>query len=129
MEHGNYLARRLPALPDGHAHGDGHGWMAALSGGWHEVASWGADGWDLGSWPYVVVAHYDGADELGLLFGRVVYVEGDLFVEGYRWRSERDKASSDTAVYYWRHYGNGPRDLPAEGDAPLYGPYTDTPLG
>lgn len=23
--------------------------------GWHSRASWGADGWDLGNWPYVVL--------------------------------------------------------------------------
>lgn len=33
---------------------DGYSDMAAEAGrGWSNVSSWGADGWDLGDWPYV----------------------------------------------------------------------------
>lgn len=114
-------ARELPALPDGHAHGDGYGWMGALGNGWGEVASWGRDGWDLGSWPYVVVAHLD--DDKRGLYGTALYVEGDLFVEAWETRRERDLSTSATAVWYWRYYGRGPKDLPSEGPAPYYGRY------
>ena len=37
--------------------GDGYDQMEVLEDrkGWHAVSSWGCDGWDLGSWPYVIV--------------------------------------------------------------------------
>jgi hypothetical protein len=41
--------------------------------GWEAVPSWGLDGWDLGSWPIVVIFHRDPAHGLGALvnFGGV----------------------------------------------------------
>lgn len=47
----------LPALPNGHDHGgDGYDWMdLAQRTPWVVIPSWGRDGWDLGSWPYVQV--------------------------------------------------------------------------
>jgi len=38
--------------------GNGYDFMQdALPRPWRPVASWGADGWDLGDWPLVCVAH------------------------------------------------------------------------
>jgi len=35
---------------------DGYEDMEAEEGrGWHALAGWGRDGWDLGNWPYVVI--------------------------------------------------------------------------
>jgi hypothetical protein len=48
----------LPALPNPLA-GSGYDWMGQLANAWHVVSAWGQDGWNLGNWPYVVVAHYD----------------------------------------------------------------------
>ncbi|MBF9135273.1 hypothetical protein I0C86_41215 [Plantactinospora sp. S1510] len=118
MESDDALVALLPALPYSYV-GSGYDWMGGLAGGWYAVGVWGSDGWDLGNWPYVIVAHYDDG-----VYGRVLYCEGDLTIEAYPEVDARDKATSDTAVFYWRHYGHGPKDLPAEGEAPLYGPCT-----
>src|ERR1035437_6034430 len=49
-EHQGQRRRQLGDL------GDGYDQMEELNRkGWHAVSSWGCDGWDLGSWPYVVV--------------------------------------------------------------------------
>ena len=51
-------------------YGEGYDWMARLTGtGWHELSSWGRDGWDLGSWPYIIFAVTKTEDEAGELFG------------------------------------------------------------
>ena len=66
----------LPELP-GYT-GEGYEWMSQLGNGWYAVPGWGQDGWDLGSWPYVIVCHCDGDTDEGQPFGLVVYVESDV---------------------------------------------------
>lgn len=46
---------------------------SARDEGWHPVAGWGQDGWDLGSWPYVAIyrRERDGRHEM------MQVVEGD----------------------------------------------------
>jgi len=37
--------------------GDGYDYMDAIqAAGWHVFANWGEQGWDFGSWPYVIYA-------------------------------------------------------------------------
>ena len=49
----------IPRPPTGHGFGGGYEWMEeGLPEGWHVEPMWGRDGWNLGSWPYVVVALY-----------------------------------------------------------------------
>lgn len=56
-------------------YGDGYDVMGvARRKGWREIASWGEDGWDLGSWPYVIVFFR----QKGGCFEVVEYVEGDV---------------------------------------------------
>ncbi len=113
----------LPPLPVSLWY-DGYDWLGALRHGWYDVSSWGRDGWDLGSWPLVIVAHYDGEDRYGL----AVYVEGDVEVTAYPNREERNGATDRVAAFYWRRRrGQRPDDLPAEGDELLphhRGPYS-----
>ena len=46
----------VPVLVDYHMN-DGYDWMDVISEhGWAVIPSWGCDGWDLGQWPYVMVA-------------------------------------------------------------------------
>ncbi len=64
--------------------------------GWKDVPNWGRDGWDLGSWPYVVVYH---RGELEI----AVDVEGDITIEKFTTREERDRKTDETAFFYWKN--------------------------
>jgi hypothetical protein len=102
----------LPALPDNVWY-SGDDWIGVLRRcGWDAVSSWGRDGWDLGSWPQVIVAHHDHPG----CYGLCLYVEGDLDVSAYPTREARDEATDRLAAYYWRYYQHGPEDLPASDD-------------
>lgn len=75
---------------------DGYDFIGAgASNGWHAVAGWGRDGWDLGSWPYVVVLFRGDLE-------RAIYVEGDITVETFATREDRETATDETALFYWR---------------------------
>ena len=116
------MSGNLPPLPPPDFD-DGYGWMSRLRDGWRPVAGWGRNGWDLGDWPYAVVAHYDGEDVSGL----GTYVEGALYERSFPSREERDAATDQLAAFYWRLNENGPDDLPESDDdlAPHHrGPYT-----
>jgi hypothetical protein len=53
----------VPVLVDYHMN-DGYDWMDVIAEhGWAVIPSWGCDGWDLGQWPYVMVAGTRTADE------------------------------------------------------------------
>ncbi|WP_235509734.1 hypothetical protein [Arthrobacter sp. Soil761] len=67
-----------PVLRDYHANG-GYDWMDLIAEhGWTVIPSWGSEGWDLGNWPYVMVAVIRTADSIGNLFGIATYCEGDV---------------------------------------------------
>jgi hypothetical protein len=81
---------------------DGYGRMeAAAPKRWHAIPSWGRDGWDLGSWPYVVVYHRDVPDAFELAEN----VEGDVTAYRYPTREMRDCATDELAFYHWKHEG------------------------
>ncbi len=101
----------LPRLP-ATLWNSGYDWMELLSGGWYVVPAWGRDGWDLGSWPYVIIAHYDRPG----CYGLAVYVEGDLDVTTHPTRAERDQATDRQAAFHWRQFEHGPTDLPGNDD-------------
>src|SRR5437868_1100027 len=54
--------------------------------GWKAIPSWGLDGWDLGSWPLVVIFHRKIGDAFELAYN----VEGDITVYRYATREMRD---------------------------------------
>ena len=125
------LDRLRAALTEGgRAAGDGLEWATALSA--HTplsaVASWGRDGWDLGSWPLVVIAtgEVDGRHVLA------VYVEGDVYVSTFATAAELVAAVDLEAFHWWESLGNGPdltgyerlSELPAE----LRGPFSTARL-
>jgi hypothetical protein len=96
--------------------------MGDLRDGWQPVPGWGRDGWDLGSWPYAIIVHYDGDD----LYGMATYVEGDIRSEAFPSREARDAATDRVAAFHWRHDESGPADLSDSDDdlAPHHrGPY------
>jgi hypothetical protein len=94
------------------AGGDGYDVMAKASDehGWHAVAMWGHDGWDLGDWPYVVVyvrkldpelvSHAAGV--CGGAYEMAYYVEGDVDVYRYLSAKQRERAIDELALFHWR---------------------------
>jgi hypothetical protein len=65
--------------------------------GWDPISSWGRNGWDLGSWPYVVVYH---RGELEM----AVDVEGDIDIWKFPTREVRDGMTDGTAFFYWKNH-------------------------
>jgi len=79
--------------------GDGYDRMEpALKHGWIAVPSWGRDGWDLGSWPLVVIYHRQTPDAFWLAQN----VEGDAYCYRFPTRELRDAATDLLALYHWR---------------------------
>ncbi len=64
--------------------------------GWDAIANWGLNGWDLGSWPYVVVYHRGEAEF-------AVDVEGEFDIEEFATREERDRRTDEIAFFYWKN--------------------------
>lgn len=59
-----------PQLPADDRTGSGYDWMETLTGTpWDTLASWGSEGWDAGSWPYIIFASATHADAAGPLYG------------------------------------------------------------
>ena len=95
--------------------GDGYEFVGTLDelAGWQPISSWGLDGWDMGSWPLMVVGSYDAPD--GSRFATIGRCEGDLTVKMYASRDEREAALDAIAAYHWRINENGPgADVPEE---------------
>ncbi len=87
---------RTSRVIDGRYCDDGFDFISqAESAGWHAVAAWGKDGWDLGDWPYVVYC-FRGETE------RASYCEGDIVIERYADRESRERATDESAMFYWR---------------------------
>lgn len=79
---------------------DGYGDMeVARTEGWREIAGWGADGWDLGDWPYVVISHRDGTGRHEMR----QTVEGDTTV--YVFETDEDRDAATDYLFLW--YGIG----------------------
>ena len=78
---------------------DGYDRMTfARARGWEAISSWGLDGWDLGNWPYVVVYHRRETE-------LAIDVEGDITVQTFPTREERDRKTDETAFFYWKNHG------------------------
>lgn len=103
----------VPVLVDYHMN-DGYDWMDVISEhGWAVIPSWGCDGWDLGQWPYVMVAGIRTADEIGNLFGMATYCEGDVRTYWFRTKARFWTAISEQAFFHWKNgQAQGPEDLP-----------------
>ncbi|EMY34994.1 hypothetical protein D477_006658 [Arthrobacter crystallopoietes BAB-32] len=119
--------RDLPVLRDYHING-GYDWMEAIEAeGWSVLGSWGCDGWDLGQWPYVMIAAIRTADAIGDLFGVASYCEGDVTCTFYRTQAAQWEKITEHAFYSWKNgQAHGPTDLPetaADLPARYRGPY------
>lgn len=63
---------------------------------WIAVPSWGRDGWDLGSWPYVLIYHRATPEGFELAEN----VEGDVTYCRYPTRDLRDAATNQLAFWH-----------------------------
>jgi len=72
--------------------------------GWHPLASWGRDGWNLGDWPYVVMYTRQAADHYELM----QITEGDRTV--YSFGTEQERSEAIDYLFLW--YAAGQRWAP-----------------
>ena len=84
--------------------------------GWHAVPAWGAQGWDLGDWPLVIM--FVRLSDTG--YGCMRHTEGDLDVWMFEPTAEgRTSVSAkvdEWAIEHWRRYPDDAPDLPPEGE-------------
>ena len=109
-------------LTDAHEDG-GYEWMEKIEEeGWVACGAWGVDGWDLGQWPYVMVAVTKTADKAGPLFGMATYCEGDVKTTFYRTQAAHWAAITAEAFNTWKSRSDGPPNMPETADqlAPEY---------
>lgn len=127
----------LPSLPP-RGWGDGYDWMESLPRRWKAVAGWGKEGWDLGSWPYVIVCtcvellDYNDPRRplMDRVYGVATYCEGDIEVAAYASHEERIRALDNIAAFYWRLAGEMPGVPPIGPLAEEYtGPFSWERLG
>jgi hypothetical protein len=77
---------------------DGYGRMErAVAHGWRAVPGWGQDGWDLGSWPLVVIFHRESPAG----FEVAENVEGDITAYRYPTAAMRERATDGLAFFHW----------------------------
>lgn len=75
---------------------DGYDWMYDANPrlGYKEIAGWGADGWDLGDWPYVIISV---SKDLCTV---LTYVEGDLTRARYASKADALAAIDAAFIFY-----------------------------
>lgn len=78
---------------------DGFDWMEASERqNWETIGAWGKDGWNLGSWPLVVISWRERGDDL---WDVCEHVEGDLYLLEGATVAERDAWIDHKAVWHW----------------------------
>ena len=80
--------------------GDGYDDMEmAAKRGWQTISAWGKAGWNLGSWPLVIVffrtwkGWYEVAE----------YVEGDVTTYKCPTKALRNEVTDEIAFFHWKH--------------------------
>ena len=103
----------VPLLVDYHLNG-GYDWMAEVNArGWDTPGMWGNEGWDLGQWPYIIVATRTLDTDTGPLHAVATYTEGDVETRWYRQQERCWEAISAEAFACWkRREAHGPHPLP-----------------
>lgn len=104
----------VPVLPSTALVDTGHDWIEALRSGWRVVYTWGLGAWDLGDVPLVIGVHLD--DPGHGVYAVALYVERDIEIQAFTDRAERDAVTDQIAAEHWRRSGDGPSDLPPEGE-------------
>lgn len=91
--------------------------------GWRPIAAWGKDGWDLGSWPYVMIFFR----ERNGRFEVCTNTEGDASLASFETEPERSAHVDAIALFHWRNasepWVEGIRSV-ADMPADLRGPFS-----
>ncbi len=108
-----------PALPADNRSGDGYEWMDTLEGtAWSVLPNWGSEGWDAGSWPYIIFVVARTHDSPEELFGYGTCVEGDTSTYWYRSQDACFEAITAEVFFHWTAgQSAGPDNLPATAAA------------
>ena len=81
-------------------YGDGYDVMEAVTDhGWNSVDAWGKPGWNLGSWPLVIVF----VRRQNGIFQVAEYVEGDVTVYSCPNKWIRQQIIDGLAFFHWKH--------------------------
>ncbi|MET3721210.1 MULTISPECIES: hypothetical protein [unclassified Arthrobacter] len=81
---------------------------------WSVLPNWGSEGWDAGSWPYIILAVARTRDRTGELFGYGTYVEGDTSTYWFRAQAACYEAITAEVFFHWASgQSDGPDSLPA----------------
>jgi hypothetical protein len=84
--------------------GDGYDDMElAEKHGWHSIPVWGKDGWNLGSWPLVIVFHRNLKKDGETLYQVIEYVEGDVTMWSCPTKELRQQVIDELAFFHWKH--------------------------
>ncbi|MCU1532916.1 MAG: hypothetical protein JWO49_2487 [Arthrobacter sp.] len=103
-----------PVLPADNRAGDGYDWMDTLEGTpWSVLPNWASEGWDAGSWPYIIFAVARSRDVSGELFGYGTCVEGDTAAHWFRSQDACFEAITAEVFFHWASgQSDGPDHLP-----------------
>ncbi len=86
--------------------GDGYDDMElAEKHGWHPISAWGKDGWNLGSWPLVIVffRNLKVKQEETVVYQVIEYVEGDVTMWSCPTKELRQAVIDELAFFHWKH--------------------------
>jgi hypothetical protein len=98
-----------PVLLDYHLN-TGWDWMDEVDdAGWGALGTWGVDGYDLGDWPYVIVAARYTRHRGRAFWGYALYCEGDVRTHWYAAKVQLWEAITREAFFYWKLNGHGPK--------------------
>jgi len=83
--------------------GDGYDDMElAEKHGWQPISAWGKEGWNLGSWPLVIVFYRNLKKEDEILYQVIEYVEGDVTMWSCQTKELRQQVIDELAFFHWK---------------------------
>jgi hypothetical protein len=70
--------------------------------GWHAIDAWGRDGYNLGSWPLVIIFFRDLTKGNEVSYQVVEYVEGDVAMWNCPTKEIRQQVTDELALFHWK---------------------------